>query len=819
MTPFLRRRGRWLVILLLWLFWGRLLHAAAVKSDTFDEMFNVLSGALYWQYTPLEPVVQNPPLVSAIIGLPVSLLFQPTLPLEHPSWPTGDWMRIAQAFLWQINDNGWQMLWVARLATMSLALLLGALLYRWGRELSQSQTVAILLLFLYSFDPNILAHSTLAKADLGLTLFLTLATYLVWRYWQLCHGTRKNSGEHGETQNSKLTLYLLAGVGIGCALAAKFSGLIILPAVSLMAGYRWLSLGRDWSGFKRTIIELLGWFLLAGLFFLLVYRFDLTALAADFAREREHQLTGHSSYLLGQLSREGWWYYFPVVFMVKTPLPTLVLGLAAIIGFVKRGRNDWSLLWPLLVAGGIAGASLVSRVNIGYRYLLPALPLLYLFTAHWLGRSEWRVVGSEPRVAKGIHHASRIIFLIFLLWFSLDSLLIHPDYLAYFNVLGGGPENGWRIVVDSNIDWGQDIKPLGRYLIEHDITEPVYVAWLGTTPLSAYGINGTPLPAWPVASEEMLYSPFYPPRPAPGLYVLSVTQLLGVYLTDPARFAWFQQKEPDDKVGYSLFVYEVTAEGPAVGIALSGVGLADVALADFGQMVEGNGARPRWFDARSSFLWPGGTAGDAWAVVGEGHLPASPLLQTLYPLPILSGANGAGLRYRLYQWAESPLARLSGEAGFYGEFGYAAAAVVGAADWEAQRQPLPGDALFGDTFQLLGYIMGDSQPDQLTLMTTWRIRQPLTTNPAPSLKIFIHLLNAEGQVVAQYDGLDVRLTGLQPGDELAQLHQLPLPPELPPGPYALQIGLYEVETGARLTVSTPIGLVDRLLLHRLPDGK
>lgn len=840
LSRFLHRRGRWLVILLLWLFWGRMLHAAAVKSDTFDEMFHIMYGVLYWQHSPLEPVVQNPPLVDALIGLPVSLVLHPTLPLEHPTWPSGNWLRIAQAFLWQINPNGLQILWVGRLGTMWLALWLGALLYRWGREWGQSRVVGLVALFLVSFDPNILAHSTLATGDLGMTFFLTLAAYGVWRYWRGRDGTRRDSGELLGTQEavsreplavgkkrpaalstrySALIPYLLAAASISCVLAAKFSGLVFLPAVVLMAGYRWWTGRRDGRGVWLAAAELLGWFLLAGFLFLLIYRFDLATLTADFVRQREHQLAGHSTFLWGELSTEGWWYYFPLVFLVKTPLPVLILLAAAIHTFFLRGRYDWSSLWLLLVAAGIGGASLISRVNIGYRYLLPALPLLYLFIAPWLAGREVKGEREKGKARPTIHRASRIRSFIIQpsafilpLWFILDSLLIHPDYLAYFNPLAGGPENGWRIVVDSNIDWGQDIKPLGRYLAENGITEPVNVAWLGTGPLSAYGVNGIPLPAWPNAPEEMLYSPFYPPHPAPGLYVLSVTQLQGVYLSDPRRFAWFQAREPDDKVGYSLFVYDVPAEGEPAGLALSGVGLADVAEVDYAQMVAGNDTRPRWFDARAAFLWPGGTPGATWAVVGEGHLPISPLLQRLYPTATLSGQSETDLRYRVYQWTESPLAQLSSEEGFYDEFGYAAA------DWETQRQLLPGPALFGDTFALLGYIMGEPQTDTLTLLTSWRIHQAITTNPPPNLRIFIHLLDASGAVVAQYDGLDVRLTGLQPGDELAQLHTLTLPPDLPPAPYGLQIGLYDADTGQRLTVATPEGPVDRLLLHRLPQN-
>jgi hypothetical protein len=103
--------------------------------------------------------------------------------------------------------------------------------------------------------------------------------------------------------------------------------------------------------------------------------------------------------------------------------------------------------------------------------------------------------------------------------------------------------------------------------------------------------------------------------------------------------------------------------------------------------------------------------------------------------------------------------------------------------------------------------------DGLTLVSYWRVDNNHAAIRWSSLRIFVHLLDGEGRVVAQHDGLDVRLEGLQAGDEVAQLHRLPVSAELVPGPYALQIGLYEPETNTRLTVLTPSGPVDRILLH------
>lgn len=831
MAARLERDANWLAALLLLLFWGRLLHVTVVKSDTFDEIIHIMQGVLFWRQKSLYPVVENPPLVNALIGLPVNILFRPQLPLQHPIWITGNWLRISQVFAWEVNNNGRLLVWMGRVAVIFLALLLAALLYRWGRQLFRRRAAGLLPLFLFTFDPNVLAHSSLATTDLGAAFFVCLAAYLVWRYWR----------EPGWRR------YLAGGAGIGLAMAAKFTGLVMVPALALLAAYRlWSAQSRP--GFdagkesRQLLLEVSGWLTLASFLLIAVYRFDLAALAADFARQQSHLSSGHSSYLLGELSTSGWWYYFPVVFAAKTPLLVLALLILGIVLLWRRGDCRWSHLWLLIIAGGIFAASFFSRVNLGYRYLLPALPLLYLFlggvvpvlfasvkidrrpqTGDPLASSgqAWRPAfirggatclwGSPEWLARPV---SWLVFALLLL-VAVTSLSIHPHYLAYFNRLAGGPEEGWRVAVDSNIDWGQDLTGLATYLEEHEATS-VQVSYLGTAPLAAYGIQGRLLPVWPAPDREPLYDPFYPPRPAPGLYALSVTQLLGVYADDPDYFAWFQERPPDDKVGYSLFIYDIAADGPPVGLALSGIGISAIALEDFDRAFASNDVRPRWYDARSSFLWPGGERpASIWAAVGDGHQPSHPALQALYPAagPALRGESPEGLRYALFRLDESPVAATVETERVITSFGWPAAPVVGSLEWETERQPLTGAAVFSDTLQLLGYSMpADMTPQPgltVDVLTYWQVN----SRPPAGLKIFLHLLDARGHVVAQHDGLDVRAEALQPGDAFAQLHTVHLPAHLPGGRYAWQIGVYDSGSGERFFVPTDGGSVDRLLLH------
>jgi hypothetical protein len=761
----LEQHARWIAVALLLVFFGRLLDAAAREAVTFDEVLHVLQGALYWREETLYAVVRNPPLVNALIGLPVDLLGRPTLPPDLARYANQDWLEISKTFMWELNAHGLLLSWLGRLSIISLALLLAALVTRWAGQLFRARRAGLLALFLVTFDPNILAHGSLATTDLGTAFFFLLAGYLLWRYWTAVDAGRKTA-----------VPLLLAGTAVGLALAAKFSGIVVVLALLLMSGWRFVKERPRRQTTARIVGEvglLLG---TAVIVFLLVYRFQFATLRLDFALQQAHQLGGHSAYLWGKLSREGWWYYLPLLFLVKTPLPVLFLLLLTLIS-LWRGRDfGWAILWPLLLAAGVFGAGLASSASIGYRYMLPALPLLYVSMGRLAVAEVWTKRPWQPWLTSAALVALGVV-----------SLVLHPHYLAYFNLLAGGPQNGWRVAVDSNIDWGQDLARVGEVMAERGATE-VYANWLGTAPLEVYGIPGETLDGWPWSGEEALLDPFYPPRPAPGLYALSVTQLLGVYLDDPARFSWFQAREPDAKAGYSIFMYEVPTEGEPAGLALSGIGVSDITEADFAEAFSGNNVQPRWFDARTSLLWPGGGNTAAWAAVGNGHLPENALLQELYPAegPILRGKSASGLDYGLYQWLNRPFPAGSPEQ----------------------------DALFGETLRLMSSVRTPTPAhpgETVSLRSTWAVEQDLGRDTA-QLALFVHLLDENGRVVAQHDGLDVQLRGLRAGDWFAQLHELPIAADLPPGHYALQIGVYDPGTGARLTQANGS---DRMLLEPL----
>lgn len=794
MLRHVERVAHWLAVGLIVLFFGRMLATAAVKSSTFDEPIHIFQGVLYWQHDELRPLTYNPPLVNASIGLPIHLALHPDLPLDDPLWPTEYWLEMSQAFLWDANANGLQILWVGRVAVMLLAVLTAAVVYRWAGQLWRRRLAGLLALILLTFDPNVLAHSGLATTDAGNTFYIVVAAYLVWRYWQIADSRETQSAQREEkrlkfsvAKNSQFhtrLLYIATGIAIGAAFAAKLSGFILLPALVVMAVYRlvvdddghWQRPERyDWLRF----VEIGGWLLIAAMVFIVAYRFEWSALARDFREQSIHYSAGHSSFLFGEISRDGWWYYFPVLIGIKTPLPTLVMAALGLIAYLWRRHFTWGTVWPLLIAGGILVAGVNSSVNLGYRYLLPMLPLMAVFLGQLATDDVWTVFGVRGRRVVEVVVGLAVMGLIGV------SLWAHPDYLAYFNVAGGGMEDGWRHVADSNIDWGQDVQALAAFSAENQI-EHMTTALFGGDPLP-YGVPATPLPVWPIGKPGTLdYLNYYPPRPSAGWYAISVTNWHGVYQDDPEYLAYFHQHEPTERVGQSIFVYDVAQDGPLTGVVLAGLGIVDIDSADYDTTIATNNIALRWADTRSAFLWPDAEA--QWAVIRSGHRPMHPLLAQLYPDAAVSGEtlreDGQRVAYDLVIWDKNPLDALV---------------------WQSAEAEFR-DPATGDTVLRLDSFIGDG----VDLLTRWQVVTP----PAGELRLFVHVLDADGAIIAQHDGLDLRVSAVQNGDEFAQLHPLALD-NLPPGTYDVRVGVYDPVTGERLRL--PSG-ADGVLVTVLDRG-
>lgn len=338
-------------------------------------------------------------------------------------------------------------------------------------------------------------------------------------------------------------------------------------------------------------------------------------------------------------------------------------------------------------------------------------------------------------------------------WLVIVSVWIYPYYLAFFNLLAGGPDRGWRALVDSNLDWGQDLGRLADWL-EDQAIEPVWLSYFGEARPDYYGIHYHGLDSFPPRLMNPTARPFYPYDPAPGWYAISATTLQGVHFDDHDLYAIFRQRRPAAKVGYSIFLYEQAARGDPVELLLGDLQVDEIAPQDFA-LLGTNDVTLRWFDPQLAAILPEG--GSAWLALGA--QPVHPLL-----LPYLGiesqKAAAAGEGYTLYSLSLSdPVA--AGEE-----------VPLGLADGEIQFVGAPTLA---------------RHDDGLTVVTTWR-----QINAPMPVKIFVHVLDESGALVAQWDGFGASWEGWREGDTLAHVHEILLA-GIAPGPYRVVTGLYDPE--------------------------
>ncbi len=544
------------------------------ESLTFDEMVRQLPGYLHLTAGEYRIHTAHPPLVKMIAALP--LLFTgvriPPLPREWND--TTVWL-FHLDFLYRENDAD-RVVLLGRLAVLPLTLLLGFLVFRWSKD-HFGRGAATFALFLCSFEPNILAHGRLMNTDLPVATFFFLSVYCFFRL----------------TQAATWARLVLAGISLGLALVTKYTAVLAVPILVLL-GVGFALSPRPFvlqlRGFPRTsvtrrgrkLLFLLGALVVLGLIAYVViwgtYRFryaggtaagygyqrpweevlpDRPATRAVILWTREMRLLPEAyvyglsivstrvrrlAFLMGETSDEGWWYYFMVTFLLKTPIPLLLLlGLAIALvraSWKRKGVEVFFLLFPPLVYLAIAS---VGKMNIGHRHLLPVYPFFFVFISALI---PW--VFQQKALLKGT-------MAVLAAWYVFSSVSIFPHYLAYFNELAGGPDGGYKYLVDSNLDWGQDLKGLKRYMDAHGISR-IWLSYFGTASPEYYGIAYNALPSY------LFNFPGRETVPTPYM-AISATNLQGVYLPalglDPDYFKAFRDKQPVAKIGYSIFIYSL----------------------------------------------------------------------------------------------------------------------------------------------------------------------------------------------------------------------------------------------------------------------
>jgi 4-amino-4-deoxy-L-arabinose transferase-like glycosyltransferase len=543
------------------------LVAVLRDSQTYDESYHLVNGYAFLKTRALLPVSEHPPVSQVISALPLLVL---NLRLPRKSGPNYDEYQRASDFLYQNRYPADTILLLARLPKILVTLLTGFVVAWWTRR-RFGELAALAALTLYCFDPNFLAHGHYVTTDVPATLCF-VAACLAWSRF-LTEGTMRSAA--------------VCGLAVGAAMATKYSAVLLFYIFVCLYLFRlWQQIGAKqgpvrWSPFhlakNLTVVVLV---MLAVVFVGFGFEtgkllppesiasfqaagfqnvggdtaFDqaaarLTIPAPSFFRGLYaltlHNFQGHPSYLLGQHSVSGWWYYFPVVVGVKTPTGTLLLLLlaltAAVTVFFREGRREaygrlkrLSPHWSILLFAPVLyfAVCIRSHINIGIRHVLPIYPLLYMGIA--------AVLFSRQVVIPAFLRKAAVVCLALVV---LESASVFPRYLGFFNLPSGGPRQGWKYLVDSNLDWGQDLKRLKSYLEDRGISN-VCLNYFGTAPPSYYGIESKPVPA---SLQEA--------RSSGCVVVMSITALYERQSFD-GRYDWMLRTQPADTVGDSFRVYD-----------------------------------------------------------------------------------------------------------------------------------------------------------------------------------------------------------------------------------------------------------------------
>jgi dolichyl-phosphate-mannose-protein mannosyltransferase len=592
---FARRLSAAAVAALVVLYWLLATSALSGTCNTCDEIIHLAGGCSYWLNNDYRLQPENGNLPQRWHALPMVLSRTCRLPgPEHPAWKRSDAWQIGQAMFFESESSPELLLSQGR----AMAGLLGAgvclTVFLWSRRLFGLRG-AFVSLALAVFCPALLAHGALMTSDACLTLFLLLS---VWAIWELLH---------------QITPLRLAGgmIAIAGLFLSKMSAPLIFPMAALMVvvricsrqplvirlgRQRWvLTLRRQQLAAALVVTAVCGLFADASVWAAYGFRYSVFAegpitdaklyklenietacsvipgrsgrIIAWMAQKQalpEAYLYGTAyvlahmkrvAFLNGEYSITGWRHYFPYCFAVKTPLA--LFGILLLSGYalvrrramVTRADNGqevsalpWYHLAPLAVLLVVFWTSAVhSTFNIGYRHILPVYPALYVVcgaAAQWLAAPKRSV---------------RLAVFGMLGLFAADSLAAWPHYLAYFNPLVPRAQ-AYQHLVDSNLDWGQDLPGLATWLTEHNSPDgkgPVYLAYFGNGRPAHYGIEAISLPRSEGAAELSLKA---------GLYCVSATSLQAVY--ERAGGHWNKAYEDRYQNGRQLFDHCSRGERP-----------------------------------------------------------------------------------------------------------------------------------------------------------------------------------------------------------------------------------------------------------------
>ncbi len=495
----MRRRIELLILcLLVGAFAAQSWSAMSGDAQTSDEAVHLAAGVAHLRLGDRRMNPEHPPLAKLISAVPFLFVDAP-LPTDSPAWTAGEEWSFGARFLYRNRLSPDEILFWGRLPILMSGVLLILLIYFWARRLHGVQG-ALIATAVAAFEPNLIAHSHYVTNDLLLALLFGSTLFVC---------TRMKNG-------APLARLVAAGLGTGMTLGTKYSGLLLLPLVPL---FLWPSPQQDRSSRKARVRQTVRrTAIVAGVAYVTLAAIYQAEPVTAYWQGLHSMQSTWAAFLLGDISSQGWYHYFLVAILVKTPPGTLLLvGLALVT--MRRARPAREEVLILVAALWFLVCSSLLRINIGLRHVLPIYPLALVLA----GR-----VATAWRDARWIRPAA----LGAVATAAVEVAACHPFYLSYFSSAVGGPWEGYRYLSDSNLDWGQDLKRLARWSRRENLDGLLLGVFSGADP-EAYGLRFMPVPGFgAVTYRERPWSSL-PPR---VVLAMSAMNLQGVYFALPGLF-------------------------------------------------------------------------------------------------------------------------------------------------------------------------------------------------------------------------------------------------------------------------------------------
>lgn len=552
------------------------------ESAVWDEPQHLVAGYSALKFHDYRTDPEHPPFLRMWAALPllgmdeIKFDIQKIDTMAPAEWVLGGQFFFCHDVLYVANDAD-HLLYAARFMIVLLGVALGVLVFCWAHELFGFWP-AMITLGLYTIEPNLLAHARLVTTDFGLTCFVFGTMYFLWRMARrlsvgnLCglvvFFTLAQISKFSAVLLGPIVLALLVvrvcrrspwktSIGRAAELSARLAKLAAALAVFLvLVVVAWVAIWATYD-FRYLPSAAPGW------------RMDLhkdpvmlqrtPTITRAVAWTDEHRLLPNAyseGFLLGQVKAQkrsgflagsyrvsGWWWFFPFAFLVKAPMSVLLLFVTGVVLCTIRWRRFLDdTAYALLPLAAFLAAAMTAKLNIGARHILPIYPFALLSAGYAIAE---------------LHGEQRKPFRLLLGSLCLlavsEFILVCPHYLAFFNQFTGGPRNGHKYLVDSNLDWGQDLKGLKRWMDKRAVRH-VSLSYFGTADPAYYKIDCTYLPGGPFFDENLVGDPRLP-----GFVAVSVTNLRGVYFPESARnfYKPLLNMKPAAVIGYSIYVYWV----------------------------------------------------------------------------------------------------------------------------------------------------------------------------------------------------------------------------------------------------------------------